>query len=433
MKRMIGLLLAVICLLLCGCAPADPAETMNAPFRFYYKPADPNSDFGMGALPFEYRETQGHVDDYGWILAEYLSGPVSPDLMAPFQTSTEVLSLSLTEGNLALTLSDSFAELSGMDLTVACACITRTALGFPDVDSVSIRVSDMLLNGSDAIVMSANNLVTEDAAWNLVERPYKLYFSDTENRYLIAEEFTLEGERENVANLLLERLIQGPNGAGIAATMPVGTALLSLGVSDGVCSVNLSGDFVTYAPHSELAQRLTILSVTNTLTQLDEVNAVTFYVDGKLLQSYGALELPQLMTFEERAIGPARTGINEADMDIYLVLNGHDTLSRIPVRIQQVPFEPTTRQLLHTLLDYTDQNGYHSPIPAGTELLSVQTTDGCCYLDLSARFLEGRETNLAVQSVCATVLAGVDCRRVSISVEGKQYAEMTWQRDWTFG
>ena len=80
--------------------------------------------------------------------------------------------------------------------------------------------------------------------------------------------------------------------------MPLGTALLGLEVSDGICAVDLSQEFLEHAPQTALAQRMTILSLTNTLTQLDTIDALVLYAGGQPLSRYGSVDLSQPMTYE---------------------------------------------------------------------------------------------------------------------------------------
>ena len=147
-----------------------------------------------------------------------------------------------------------------MDLTLACACITLTCLELPGVESVSISAQGSQLAGQQALTMSREDLLLEDLGASLISADYILYFSDTDNRYLIGQTIQVDREQENLPAYLVERLIGGPDEAGLAETMPLGTRLLGVEVVDGVCSVNLSAEFLENAPRTDLAQRMTILS-----------------------------------------------------------------------------------------------------------------------------------------------------------------------------
>lgn len=435
MRKKLAAFAAILALLLAiGCQQKTDQETMVSPVRFYYKTADA-AEF-TGATGYELREIAGHEEDYTWILDQYFLGPQSEGLTAPFQRTTALLSAELSGTQLRLTVTESLAELTGMDLTLACACITLTCLELPNVESVSIAARGSTLDGKHEMVLTRDDLLLEDLGASLIGAPYTLYFSDTGNRYLIGEEIQVDRNQENLPVYLIEHLIEGPSEAGLAETMPLETRLLELEVSEGVCSVDFSGEFLDNAPRTDLAQRMTVLSVTNTLTQLEEIDAVVISVDGQLLSRYGSMDVSQMLTFEEGAVGPARTGLNELDADLYLTIGESPLLSRLPVRIRQTANQVPAELLLQALLSYQDQNGYHSDIPEGTTLLSLQQGDNRYLVDLSGEFLSGEGSlTLAVRSVCTTLLAFGDCTQVQILVEGAvpegDYGDLFAPHGWT--
>lgn len=433
--RYLALLLAV--LLLPGCRETPP--DMASPVRFYYKAVQDEYSAAQSALGYETVDAVGHEADYAWILTRYFSGPQSGDLIAPFQRSTELLSAELNGTQMQILVTESLAELSGMDLTLACACITLTCLELPGVESVSISAQGSQLAGQQALTMSREDLLLEDLGASLISADYILYFSDTDNRYLIGQTIQVDREQENLPAYLVERLIGGPDEAGLAETMPLGTRLLGVEVVDGVCSVNLSAEFLENAPRTDLAQRMTILSLTNTVTQLDGIDALVLNVDGQPLEHYGRMYLAEPLTFESGAVGPARTALNELDADLYLLSGESRLLSSLPVRVRQTASQAAVELVLQALLAYQDQNGYHTPIPAGTTLLSVYQDGTCCTVDLSAEFLTaGENLTLAVRSVCATALAQSESPWVRITVEGATpqgdygtlFDAQQWQEDW---
>lgn len=439
-KRLVIVALILSLLITAGCQGRGDEEALVSPVRFYYKTTD--SMEANGATGYELRETAGHEGDYTWILNLYFEGPQSQSLTAPFQRTTDLLSVELAGTQLSLTVTESLAELTGMDLTLACSCITLTCLELPGVESVTIAAEGSTLDGKREITMSREMLLLEDLGASLIGTPYTLYFSDTENRYLIGEEIRVDQDQEQLPEYLIGRLIDGPSEAGLAETIPLETRLLDLEVSDGVCSVDFSREFLDNAPRTDLAQRMTMLSVTNTLTQLSEIDAVVFSVEGQLLSRYGSMDVSQTLTFEEGAVGPARTGLNELDEDLYLTIGDSSLLSRLPVRIRQTANQVPGELLVQALLDYQDQNGYHSAIPEGTALLSLQQGDGGYVVDVSAEFLSGEgQLELAVRSLCLTLLAFGGGSQVQILVEGvvpegdygDLFAPHGWEESWLAG
>lgn len=427
MTRRFGLLLLLVCFLTgWGCASQTTAEQMRSPMKFYYKTMEENYIGGQSATGYEVREISGHESDYLWVLTQYFEGPVSSDLTAPFQKATSILSAELSDSQLCLMVSQELGQLSQVDLTVACTCITLTCLEFPEVESVSIRAENGMLSGKSELLFNRDSFLLEDTGASLISATYTLYFSDTENRYLIGEEISVDREQENMPAYLIERLIQGPRESGLAETMPLGTALLGLEVSDGICAVDLSQEFLEHAPQTALAQRMTILSLTNTLTQLDTIDALVLYAGGQPLSRYGSVDLSQPMTYEGGAIGPVRTGLNEFDANLYVVAGDSMLLTCLPARIYQTANEAPVELVLKALFAYSDQNGYHNPIPAGTSLRSVHREDEQYVVDLSSEFLSDGQTDtllLAVRAVTATVLGLGDSSTVRITVDGATPSE----------
>lgn len=327
----------------------------------------------MGKAPTDYelRETYGHESDYVWVLTEYLKGPISQKLTAPFQRSVSIVSAERSGSQLQLQMTQELANLSGADLTVACACITLTCLEFPGVEAVSIRAVGSKLDGKTEILLNRNSLLLEDSSASLVNAPYMLYFSDTDNRYLIGEKISVGEGQENLPDYLVHRLLEGPTEPSLAETMPLGTTLLGLEVTEGICAINLSREFLDHAPQTALAQRMTILSLTNTMTQLDDVDGVVLYAAGEPLTQYGVMDLSQPLTYEEGAVGPVRKGLNEFDVDLYLPVGNSRLLAQLPACIHQTASESSVELVVQTLLSHPEQNGYRNPIPADTTLQAV--------------------------------------------------------------
>ena len=222
--------------------------------------------------------------------------------------------------------------------------------------------------------------------------------------------------------------------------MPLGTTLLGLEVTEGICAINLSREFLDHAPQTALAQRMTILSLTNTMTQLDDVDGVVLYAAGEPLTQYGVMDLSQPLTYEEGAVGPVRKGLNEFDVDLYLPVGNSRLLAQLPACIHQTASESSVELVVQTLLSHPEQNGYRNPIPAGTTLQSVHREGTQYVVDFSPEFLQGETgtLELAVRAVAATVLRLGDCTAVRITIDGASpegeygdlFAAQSWNESW---
>src|SRR5690554_7006771 len=74
-----------------------------------------------------------------------------------------------------------------------------------------------------------------------------LYFSDYQAEYTVAETRNVE-IKGSVEETIFEELKKGPKNEGLYGVIPEGTRLLSIHAEDGVCTVDLSEEFVSNQP-----------------------------------------------------------------------------------------------------------------------------------------------------------------------------------------
>ncbi len=156
MKKGIVLLL-VISLVLCGCSSSRTEEETVA---FYYPVLEMDYSIGASYLQAEIRSkaVTGYV--LTDILNLYLQGPLDRYIYSmPFQHNTKVHALAIENGVMQLTLTRGFATYTGLQLTIACACIAKTAMELTGVDSVRIKAYQSTLDGAQYIEMDRNSLL----------------------------------------------------------------------------------------------------------------------------------------------------------------------------------------------------------------------------------------------------------------------------------
>lgn len=158
MKKMICLLLVL--LLLCGCG--NNKDNMQTPVLFYYPNTTVSYNSSDAVISAEIREGEGYTSDIVKLLNLYLSGPLSDAYKSPFPSGTTAVSAFLADSTLTVELSTEFADLKGLDLTIACACLTKTAIALTGCDSTRIYVGDEKLDGNTYINLDVNDLLLID-------------------------------------------------------------------------------------------------------------------------------------------------------------------------------------------------------------------------------------------------------------------------------
>jgi germination protein M len=128
--------------------------------------------------------------------------------------------------------------------------------------------------------------------------PFNLYFANAEStklklevRYIPLSDVkkTAKGKSEaaNLAGIIVKELIKGPGeNSGLKTTIPKGTTLRTVSIKNSVATVDLSKEFVDKHPGGEMAARLTLYSVVNSLTELKEIEKVKFTIQGKTISDF---------------------------------------------------------------------------------------------------------------------------------------------------
>ncbi|MDW7675574.1 MAG: GerMN domain-containing protein [Bacillota bacterium] len=113
----------------------------------------------------------------------------------------------------------------------------------------------------------------------------KVYFVDADAMYLVPEEVSITKDNRPLAELLVERLIAGPEDPDLGIVIPAEAKLLSLEIVDGIAYVNFSQEIKTKHWGGSTGETMTIYSVVNTLAELPEINEVQFLIEGEKQES----------------------------------------------------------------------------------------------------------------------------------------------------
>ena len=421
MKTRRLLLLLALLMTLCACSRQTSEAANSSRIDFYYRCDVQNYDGKVTAL-----DTQSYVcqtDSIARLLADYFAGPGEDDLFSPFPRGTSVVDLYQDGTLLTVRLSRSYDGMDGVEKTLADACLTLTLTQLDGVERVCLLGEDQAAD-PEFPGYAAEDFVLLDTGSLVSEQSLKLYFADENDRYLLTElRQVIPTDPATEAEYLVNQLIAGPREADRYPAIPNETSLLGIAVSDGLCTVNFSAAFLDDRPHTEAGEWMTVYSVVNTLTQLEDIDQVLLLCQGETIPYYRYMRLDQPLRALESLEGPVRYNMNEYDATIYLGSWSRDYLAALPVRLRQTMAYSLEELLLQTMQEYQAPVGYEILLPEGTRVLSVDTTDGCCYLDLSQEFARDQEDSasqrLRINALVASLCSLPDVEAVQLSVEGQ--------------
>lgn len=158
------LILCILGCLVLNLAGCSFGSQLKEPVPFYYTRDGENYVYGEadGVITSEEREASGHTADLEYLLSLYLSGPLDEDLVSPFPEGTQLESIDRDSSGLIILLNDSFSQLSGMELTVACACISATCFALVDVQQVRIISPQTQYDSAVEMVITRDTLTLID-------------------------------------------------------------------------------------------------------------------------------------------------------------------------------------------------------------------------------------------------------------------------------
>ena len=107
-----------------------------------------------------------------------------------------------------------------------------------------------------------------------------LYFAnEAGNRLVDAYRTVVYNSNMPLERIVLEQVIQGPNGNFAYPTVNKDTKVINITTRDGICYVNLSDEFSN--EHLDVTPQVALYSIVNSLCELPSIDTVQISVDGQ--------------------------------------------------------------------------------------------------------------------------------------------------------
>ncbi len=410
MKRLLMILLLLM-FLLSGCTSVEQESTEGG-FLFYFPGEDPHVGDGFVTMERTFGE---ELPPLGELIRIYFSAEIPQGGKPVIPTGWSFASHgSQTDGLLILNFSGK--TVSPIEESLALACMTRTFLQIGEIRRVKICPP----GNRDPMILGLDDLLLEDMGMFPGEE-IVLYFPDEQLRYLRRVTHTVDFDTEDEKHAyIMNRLLERSGESAPNTCIPRGTRVLDIRVENGVCTIDLSSEFVVDMPADFRTARLAVYSIVNSLTELEEIQTVDIMVAHSPLEQIGLLDLRHGLQRDESII----TGNGGFDGSIYLYDVNSKLLVEVPVWIRQESDRPVEEQLLGALLSYESPHFLRHSIPEGTSLLSVRMAEDTCVVDLTAEFINLSESytsqKLSVRSIVATLSTLPHVNAVEILVEGNR-------------
>lgn len=238
-------------------------------------------------------QSSSHENMVNVVLEDLQLGIKTDGIKPTIPENIKINSVSVSDNIVTIDFSSSYLGIASVDEVICRSSIVWSLTSLDFLESVIFSVEGEPLLSKDGEPygpMNRQNILIDPvvSATTTEYAILKLYFSNADATDLIVEDRVVEvNANQPRERTILEQLIEGPKEEGNYATIPTDTKIMDVTTtSDGVCYVNLSQEFVSKHSGGSTGELLTIYSIVNSLSELDEVKKVQFLIEGEKMESF---------------------------------------------------------------------------------------------------------------------------------------------------
>ena len=301
MRRIISIVLALcLALALAGCGVARLRQEESG-LKLYYCPEDLTQLSGGDALcyatvPWDTLPDGDRQERVEAALALLMGS--REGFESPIPAGTRLLGCTMVGGTVWVDFSETYGQLSGMDLTTADYCVTLTLTQLEGVHVVRITVAGRELAYRDTNLLLAGDVLltsTDDVVRSLA---VQLYFPDGDGALTAEDRLLNLYEGESRAGVVVDALLAGPESDALLPLVPEGFSVVSARLDDEMCYLNLSAESALLLPEDAAAQETVLMGLVRSLRSVEGVSAVQFLVDGEYSRTFGKVDISAPWTGE---------------------------------------------------------------------------------------------------------------------------------------
>lgn len=250
----------------------------------------------------------------------------------------------------------------------------------------------------------------------------KLYFLNSEKTGVEYEEREIfYTSDDDVLRLVLDEFLKGPEETDLRTIVPADLSINEIIVNNNLVVVDFSDDFVLENNTDNLLLRTCVV---NTLTSVKGIDNVLILVNGDNLTDVngdvvGIIKKSDIVSDQEL------TQETDALLTLYFAVGDYAALAAETREVTISQNETAEMKIMKELIKGPQKKNYQKTIPAETKILSVETKDGVCFVNLSQDFISKNLGGISAQTLSVysivnslTELEMVD--KVQFLIEGQK-------------
>lgn len=248
----------------------------------------------------------------------------------------------------------------------------------------------------------------------------QIYYQNTEGTGLVTEGYDWK-TKETASRIdeVLERLKKPEDTVRCTSVIPEDVFIVEYQLNQSNLDIYFSQEYELLDKPAEVLFRA---AVVKSLTQIEGVQFVRFYVNGELLKDGHGNPIGYMQSEDfTQNTGAALNSYQREDVTLYYADPVNGKLIALPVSLRYNSYITIEKAIIGKLMEKPDGNRAQIAIPAETKLLSVSVKDNICYVNMNEGFLAELPQISPEQTVYAlvnSIIEGGNCKQVQISING---------------
>jgi germination protein M len=253
---------------------------------------------------------------------------------------------------------------------------------------------------------------------------FKLYYVNNSETGIVAVDYDIESDEadlEAVITELLDQLRTMPERRQYEAPITGAVNLIDYSLSDKLLTLNFDTKYLDIVGTIEILDRAAIV---RTFTQLDDIEYVSFQVEGNPLVDHSGNIIGNMSadTFIFN-VGNEINTYEKIELKLYFANDVGDQLVPVYRSVVYNSNISMERLAIEQIISGPNSDICYPTISKDTKINSVSVKDGVCYIDFDPAFLNEPydvTAEVAIYSLVNTIAEFSDVNKVAISVNGQQ-------------
>ena len=247
-----------------------------------------------------------------------------------------------------------------------------------------------------ALLMCITLLMCGCSGDKSIKEDVEIYFSNAEKTGVESETRKIKYlPEENKIMVILEELLKGPENTNLKSIIPKDTKVNEVITNNNLVIIDFSKEFISENETDNLIIRACVV---HTVTSVPGIENVLITVEGDNLKDdrdniIGIIKKGDIICDAELS--------KETDMYVKLYFADNDLIALVPEgrEITVSQNETTEMKIVKELIKGPEKNGLYKSIPSETKIISIETKEGVCFVNLSQDFISKNSGSISTQTL----------------------------------